>query len=183
MHLFTQINRCNAFLRYFILRFLLQYMNLDGFWLRWPSLKEVSLFVIKKKKKKKGKYQNVLVECGGQTKQKTGKFTVHRCTQVQFESRNWSQGVMAGCISWLSGGYLLQTRTNHYIMQRREYFLESTVRYSLLGCVCVCFTAGDPVCSHGPDTCRWTQNSRVSADTIYIFSEFSPSIQFFGDCK
>lgn len=79
------------------------------------GLKEVLFFPL-------FQFQNLLVECCGQTKQKTEKFTVHRCTQVQLESRNWSQRVMADCILWLSGGSRLQTRTNHYIMQPREYF-------------------------------------------------------------
>ena len=92
-----------------------------------PSLREVFFFF----PLKKGKLQNVLVECCGQTKQKTEKFTVHRCTQVQFESRNWSQGVMADCILWLSGGSLLQTRTNHYIMQWREYFRGDSLKRSV----------------------------------------------------
>lgn len=77
---------------------------------------------------------------------------------------------MADCILWLSGGSLLQTRTNHYIM-RREYFwgdiFETQHWCCLCGvymcCLCFCgFPAGDPVCSHSPDTCRWTQNSSVS---------------------
>lgn len=95
-----------------------------------------------------GKFQNLLVECCGQTKQKTEKFTVHRCTQVQFESRNSSQRVMADCILWLSGGSLLQTRTNHYIMQWREYFWGDSLKLSTgpvyvesacVVCVCVGF--------------------------------------------
>lgn len=68
---------------------------------------------------------------------------MHRCTQVQFESRNWSQRVMADCILWLSGGSRLQTRTNHYIMQPREYFWgdssEVCVESGCVVCVCVCF--------------------------------------------
>lgn len=83
------------------------------------------------------KFQNLLVECCGQTKQKTEKFTVHRCTQVQFESRNSSQRVMAGCILWLSGGSRLQTRTNHYIMQWREHFWGDSLELRAGAAVCV----------------------------------------------
>lgn len=86
-----------------------------------PSLGEVLFFHIKKKKKK------LLAECCGQTKQKTEKFTVHRCTAVQYESKNLSQRDMADCGLWLSRGISSSDKDKPLHYAGKSIFFDDTV--------------------------------------------------------
>lgn len=93
-------------------------------------------FHIKKNFEKKKK--KPLADCCGQTKQKTEKFTVHRCTAVQYKSKNSSQRVMAGCGLWLSGGISSSDKDKPLHYAGKSIFFDDTVR-NCCRCSCCCY--------------------------------------------
>lgn len=74
MHLLTHINGCNAFLGS-------PHSQAVGLLLDEVPKREVIFFFFPKEATKKKK-KKLLAECFVQTKQKTEKFTVHRCTRL-----------------------------------------------------------------------------------------------------
>lgn len=79
-----------------------------------------------------------LAECCGQTKQKTEKFTVHRCTAVQDGSKNLSQRVMADCGLWLSGGISSSDKDKPLHYAEKSIFFDDTV-WNCCCCSCSCY--------------------------------------------
>ncbi len=176
MHLLTQINRCNAFLRYFILHFSLHSQPLVQFLDEVSSLREV-LFSFFLKGQVSKSFSRML------RPDKTENRKVY-CAQMH-SSSVWVQELKPKSHGWL---YIMTIRglsssdkdkPLHYAAERiflRGQF-ETQCRCFLCGvymcCLCLCgFPAGDPVCSHSPDTRRWTQNSSFSVGVWGCFSGF-----------
>lgn len=124
MHLLTRINRCNALVSGPDILNLL-----DSFWMRFPVWGKCFFSILKKKP---------LAECCGQTKQKTEKFTVHRCTAVQDGSKNSSQRVMADCGLWLSGGISSSDKDKPLHYAEKSIFFDDTV-WNCCCCSCSCY--------------------------------------------
>lgn len=102
--------------------------------------------------------KRLLVECCGQTKQKTEKFTVHRCTHFSFSPRTWAKE------SWLTVDYGYQGALVFRQGQTITLFLRGQFLTQpwFWACACVCegvcvSPAGDFICSHSLDLCRWTK--------------------------